>query len=269
VTAVRPSGTGYVALVLAGDRGPSDAVAQHTEAPCKALSPVGGIRLLERVLSTLSQCPEISAIRVVGPSADIWQAHPALQELLARYQAAWVAPDASPSRSAAAALTDVPADQPVLLTTADHALLTSDMVAQMCRQPANADLGLGLVRHADVLRAYPATRRTAIKLGREGGYCSCNLFALHTARARELVAQWQQVETRRKHPARVVAGMLGWIGIARYALCRLSLDAALGRLSRRTGVRVVPVLLSQPEAAIDVDSVADLIEVERILAVRA
>lgn len=257
--------SGYLALVLAGDRGPEDAVAQHVGAPCKALSPVAGTPLLARVLITLSQCPDIQAIRVVGPDASLLAAHPALTELLERFNARWVAPGASPSRSATAALADIPADQPVLLTTADHALLTPAMVAQMCRHDSHADLGVGLVRYADVMTAFPGMRRTAIRLGREGGYCGCNLFALHTATARRLVARWQEVETRRKHPARIIAGLLGWLGIARYAIGRLSLRAALNRLSRRTGVRVAPVLLTESQACIDVDSVDDLVTVEHIL----
>lgn len=260
--------SGYLALVLAGDRGPEDAVARHVGAPCKALSPVAGTPLLERVLSTLAQCPDIEAIRVVGPAASLLDIDPALPELLERFNARWVEPGASPSRSATGALADIAPDQPVLLTTADHALLTPTMVAQMCRPQADADLSVGLVRYADVMAAFPGMRRTAIRLGREGGYCGCNLFALHTQAARRLVARWQDVETRRKHPARVIAGLLGWWGIGRYVLGQLSLTAALERLSRRSGVRVTPVLLAEPQASVDVDSVEDLMTVERFLAAR-
>ncbi|MDA3919303.1 MAG: NTP transferase domain-containing protein [Salinisphaera sp.] len=262
------NGIGYTALVLAGDRGPADAVARHVGAPCKALSPVNGVMLIERVLDTLSRCPDITSIQVVGPQQRLLDTQPRLAQLLQRYGASWTPPQASPSRSAAAALAHLPATQPILLTTADHALLTPSMVAQMCRAPANTDLGVGMVRHTDVMSAYPQTRRTAIRLGRDGGYCGCNLFALYRASARELVTHWQQVETRRKHPARVIAGLLGWGGIFRYGLGRLSLTAAFDRLSRRTGIRVRPIMLIEPEAAIDVDSVDDLIEVERILASR-
>lgn len=263
-----PSDAGYLALVLAGDRGADDPVARHVGAPCKALSPVAGIALLERVLTTLSQSPAISAIQVVGPSAALLDTHPELPALLERFGARWIAPGPSPSRSAAAALATVAPTQPVLLTTADHALLTGDMVEQMCARPDNADLGLGLVRHADVIAAYPDMRRTVIRLGREGGYCGCNLFALHTHTARQMITRWQEVETQRKHPARVIAGMLGWVGIVRYVTRRLSLGGALQRLQQKTGVHVVPVLLTAPEAAVDVDSVEDLRTVEHILKTR-
>ncbi len=63
--------------------------------------------------------------------------------------------------------------------------------------------------------------------------------------------------------------MLGLLGMVRYALGRLSLDAAFARLSKRTGLRISPVLLTEPEAAVDGDSVADLQLVESILKSRS
>jgi hypothetical protein len=50
---------------------------------------------------------------------------------------------------------------------------------------------------------------------------------------------------------------LGWRVVLRYLLGRLSLKEALRRISQRMGVRVGVVLLPFPEAAVDVDSVAD------------
>jgi len=46
---------------------------------------------------------------------------------------------------------------------------------------------------------------------------------------------------------------------------RLSLSQALERLSRRLGVRVAAVLLEQPQAGVDVDSLADLQIAEKAL----
>jgi hypothetical protein len=55
-----------------------------------------------------------------------------------------------------------------------------------------------------------------------------------------------------------VAGVLGWSGLLAYALGRLTLPAALGRVSGRLGLRAGAVILPFPEAAVDVDSVEDL-----------
>ena len=51
--------------------------------------------------------------------------------------------------------------------------------------------------------------------------------------------------------------MLGLGLFLRYLAGRLSLAEALNELSRRTHCRIAPVLLTQPEAAVDVDSIED------------
>lgn len=259
--------TGWDVVVLAGDRGADDPVARATGVGCKAMAPIAGRALLARVLDTLAETPEIENCHIVGPSADLVAAHPMLASIIRDAGARWLSPLDSPVASALAALGEIPAERRVLITTADHALLTPRMIQTMCAPRDDIDLGVGLIERARVSSAYPNSQRTAIRLGRRG-YCGCNLFALHTPRARELVAAWRRVEDERKHPARVVSGMLGWGALIRYALRRLSLEQAFARLSRRFDVRVGPTLLTTPEAAIDVDSVADLYQVEAILSGR-
>lgn len=259
-----PTNANWSAIVLAGDRGPDDPVAQAAGARCKAMADVGGRPLLARVLDALNQAEAVSDCCVVGPSADIVADNPELAELIERSGVRWIVPEPSPVASALAGLATLDADRPVLITTADHALLDTDMIATMCRARPGVDLSVGLVDYARVRAAFPDSRRTAIRLGGEG-YCGCNLFALHSQRGRRLVERWRRVETQRKHPARVVAGMLGWTALARYAFRRLSLDGAFDRLSRRHGLNAVPALLDDPRAAVDVDSIADLAQVEAIL----
>lgn len=254
----------WVAVVLAGDRGPDDPVARAAGARCKAMADVAGQPLLGRVLDTLARCEDIAEYRVVGPTADIVAANPALDELIQAAGAQWIEPGASPVASALAALDTVEPDRPILITTADHALLTPAMVATMCRSGDGLDLGVGLVDYARVRAAYPNSRRTTTRLGARA-FCGCNLFALYRPAGRRLVERWRRVENERKHPARIVAGMLGWTALARYALRALSLEAAFTGLSRRHDLRAGPVLLDEPNAAIDVDSVADLRQVEAIL----
>lgn len=252
-------------IVLAGDRGPSDPVAQATGAPCKAMAQIAGRPLLARVLDTIRTSPHFSDCRVVGPETTLMQAYPALGTLISEHGGHWIAPAHSPAASAVAALDSMPPDRRVLITTADHALLAHDMIDAMCRPRTDLDLGVGLIERAVVHQAYPDSRRTAIRLGGGAGYCGCNLFALHSARGRQLVERWRRVEAQRKHPARVVGGMLGWRSLLYYAMGRLTLESAFERLSARQGLRVRPILLTNPRAAVDVDSVADLHQVETIL----
>ena len=73
------------------------------------------------------------------------------------------------------------------------------------------------------------------------------------------------MEAERKKPIRVI-GLVGWGAMALYALGLLSLAGAVRRISRQTGVAAGVVTMPFAEAAIDVDSVADLELVRAIVA---
>jgi len=77
---------------------------------------------------------------------------------------------------------------PLLVTTADHALLDGAMLdafLQGAEEAVDADLAVALVRRQDVLARWPEARRTWLKLGRDR-VTSCNLFALRKALSRRL-----------------------------------------------------------------------------------
>lgn len=263
----RVTATPCTAVVLAGDRGPSDPVAQATGAPCKALSPVAGVPMLWRVLDTLRRVPEIADIVVVGPRETTLARHARIREQLDAAGIVWVAPGDSPAASAAAALERLAPDRPVLLTTADHVLLRPAMVEAMLEGADAGDLAVGLARYPAVRAAYPEVSRTVWRLAPDG-YCSCNLFVARSDAGRRLIGFWRRVEAQRKHPARILVELFGWMALARYLLGRLALTQALARLSARVGVEMHGVLLDDVESAIDVDTLADLRLAEAILARR-
>jgi hypothetical protein len=167
-------------------------------------------------------------------------------------------PLSSPSASAAAALAALPEDKPVLLTTGDHPLLRPEMVRHFLDQASAGayDVAVALAPHELVRSAYPRTRRTALKFS-DGHYCGCNLFAFLSPRGRGMASLWKKVEDQRKRPIRVV-GLVGWVPMLLYALGVLSLAGAMRRISRQTGLAAGAVLMPFAEAAIDVDSAADL-----------
>ena len=249
----------FTALVLAGDRAPGDPVARAAGVPCKALALVGGRPMVSRVLDALGTARQVDARVLCGPRRDALEQDSELRALVESGTIEWLAPAATPSLSAAAALDRVAPATAVLLTTADHALLTPALVDYFCdaARVIDADVVVGLARAEQVMAAFPGTRRTVLRL-KGGGYCGCNLFAFLTPAGRGAVRHWRRIEQERKRPLRLVAGVLGWSAILDYALGRLTLQAALGRVSRRLGLRAGSVILPFPEAAVDVDSVEDL-----------
>jgi GTP:adenosylcobinamide-phosphate guanylyltransferase len=240
---------GLTVLVLAGQReGAPDAMAARAGVSLKALIPVGGIPMLRRVIEALRSRPEIGRIIVSAERDDLFAGWPEQKNILTRRS------EGSPSRSAAAILAEF--GTPLLITTADHALLTGEMLGYFLEQAPALDVVAGVAR-ADVIRAaYPETIRTWIKL-RDGDFTGCNLFLLQSPRAAGVVDFWRRLEQQRKSPLSM-ARMIGPLTLLRYVLRLLSMQDALALLGQRTGARLAVVSLPFAEAAIDIDKTADL-----------
>jgi GTP:adenosylcobinamide-phosphate guanylyltransferase len=156
---------------------------------------------------------------------------------------------------------------PVLVTTADHALLKTSMIDEFCSQARGADVAVGVVRRGSLMRRLPETRRTWLKF-RRGAYTGANLFALASPKVRPAIELWRSVEQDRKKAWRVIA-TLGPAVLLSAALRIISLDEVLARLGGRLGLRLRAVRLSNPLAGVDVDKADDHELVEAILAGKA
>ncbi len=255
----------YIALVLAADRHAHDPVARQTGAACKAFAPVCGKPMIIRVLDALTGCKKIQSVLLCGPPESLLPACRELEQRIGTGQADWVGNQDSPARSAARGLAQINGRYRVLLTTADHALLTPEIVEYFLQASdrLECDVTVGVIRYETLQSKYGSSRRTVIRL-RDGDFCGCNLFTFNF-RGRELVTFWQQAERLRKRPWRLISRILGWRAVGAYLFGSLTLDRALQAISDKTGVRVQPVILPFPEAGIDVDKVEDLLLVESVL----
>jgi hypothetical protein len=171
----------------------------------------------------------------------------------------------SPSRSVSDLLLNVTAGERALVVTADHALLTPEMVTHITRADSDgADLLVAVVT-SDVIRArYPETKRTWLKF-RDVWISGANLFAFLTPEAQRAAEFWLRAERFRKQPWKLVSAF-GPGALLAFLFRRLDLDAAFERVSQTVGARVRAVRMPWAEAAIDVDRPADLVLVNRILA---
>lgn len=252
-----PTSQPFTAVVLAADRTGEDPVARAAGVACKALAPVGGRPMLFRVLDALEASSRVDRCVVCGPPEAIVEREPLIRQRLAAPGVSWLPPGATPSTSALSALESIAEGTPVLLTTADHALLTPAMVDHFGREAfaAGGDVVAALASHARVVAKYPGMRRTRTRFS-DGAFCGCNLFAFLTPRSRAAADFWREVENERKRPVKMI-GRLGWGVVLRYLLGLLSLKDAVGLVSERMGLEVGAVILPFPEAAVDVDSVSD------------
>lgn len=243
------------ALVLAGSRGPGDPLAVYAGVSHKALIDVGGVPMLERVVAALAAEPRISCIVVAIEIPEQLRASASLRAAAGSCELQIVAAAGSPSSSVAAGLASL--GTPLLVTTADHALLRPEWIAYFLDQlPPAADACAALARSEAVLQALPATRRTWLRF-RGARYSGCNLFYFATPAAIGIARTWRAFEAERKRPLKMV-GRLGWGLALRYLLGRLTLDAALARLGRLAGARLAVVDMPFGLAAVDVDKPSDL-----------
>jgi hypothetical protein len=172
----------------------------------------------------------------------------------------------SPSRSVCDVLDGLAPGQPLLVTTADHALLRPEIVERFLAdaEASGADLALGLVSARCLRARFPDSPRTFLPF-RDDGYSGANLFLFRTREARHAAAFWVRAERFRKQPWRLVAAF-GPISLALVLARGLDLDGALARASRAIGARVAAVRLPFPEAAVDVDKPSDLVLARAIVA---
>ncbi|HZC38868.1 MAG TPA: nucleotidyltransferase family protein [Sphingomicrobium sp.] len=252
----------YTAIVLAGSRPGRDSFAERLGTDLKALIPVAGEPMVRRPVQALLASESVCSVVLLSQTPDrIAAVLPDDPKLTARTSGATIA-------ATMLALCNDPAiEWPLLVTTADHALLDSATVDEFCSAVAGADIAIGVVERNALLRRLPDTRRTWLKF-RGGAFTGANLFALASPKVATAIELWRSVEQDRKKGWRLIA-LFGPMMLLGAALRLLSIDDVLARIGRKLGLRIKAVRLSNPLAGVDVDKPEDHALVEAILAGRA
>uniref|UniRef100_UPI0035CA1317 nucleotidyltransferase family protein n=1 Tax=uncultured Sphingomonas sp. TaxID=158754 RepID=UPI0035CA1317 len=237
----------FQALVLAGSRPGVDPLAAYAGIADKAMIVVGGQTMLARVIAALRAAG--AARIVVSASAEVVRAHAV--ELGAEVM------DTAEGPSASVGMAFDRIGAPLLVTTADHALLQGEWIAQFLADiPPRGDVAVLLARRERIERDAGATARTYLRFA-DGAWSGCNLFYLATPRAADAIRLWRRVERDRKRPWRIVF-RLGPVLLLRYLTRRLTLASALAFIGAKAGVRAAMVESRFGLAAVDVDKPADL-----------
>lgn len=251
------------ALVLAGTRSGGDPLAAYAGVSHKALIEVGGRTMIERVVAALAAVPEVARIVIAIERPALLIGLPGLQPASCAKPLATMSTEAGPSATVAAALARE--GTPLLVTTADHALLQTAWLQEFlasCRP--GVDVTLALARRAAVEAAAPDTRRTWLRFS-DGDYSGCNLFLMAAPAAIGAVELWRELERDRKQPLRMMR-RLGWTTALRYRLGWLASNAAMARLGGQAGGASIAIAeMRDGRAAIDVDKAEDLELVRRLV----
>jgi len=247
----------WTAVVLAGSRGSADPVAKAAGVSHKAFAPVAGKPMIGHVLDALAEAPSIGRVIVVIEPDAPEIPRPGIERI-----------DAARSPSLSALSGFVEAGPPVLVTTADHPLLTAAMVEALIAgaSASGADVAAAVADRPVVEQAGSTARRTYLKF-RDAQVSGCNIFAMMTPEARAALAFWRTIETERKRPWRI-AWTIGLGTLIAYVTGLLTTEGAARAVGRVAGCRAKLVLLPFPDAAHDVDKPEDLAFAERRMAAR-
>lgn len=256
--------TGWTAILLAGQRPGTDPLASHFGQRWKALVPIHGEAMLSRVARTLLASPGIDRVVVLAQEPEaMFVGDCAWLEREPRIASARSSGGIAASVAAVAGSATAP--WPVLVTTADHPLLTPAMVQAMI-VAGSTDVAVGVVGRRTLLGAYPENRRTWLRFAGEA-WTGANLFALRTERALPVLRAWRAVEQDRKKALRLLWHFGPWLALR--AITRtITLGGALAQVGRRLRCAIAPVALPFAEAGIDVDKPSDHALAERILSRR-
>lgn len=255
----------WSAIVLAGQRPGVDPLADVFALQSKACVPVSGKPMAAWVIETLLATPQIGKVVVLAQDRSMVAAL-GLAELIDDDRVTFAKSIGGISESIAHIVGKAPLNWPVLVTTADHPLLTGDMVSAFIEGAGQSDLAVAMVERRTMLQRYPRSKRTWLKF-RGGAYSGANLFALRSSATLNALALWTKAEQDRKQALKLFwhfGPRLALRGITR----TISLPVALHRAGQKLGLNASLVLLRQAEAAIDVDKISDHVQAESIIAER-
>jgi GTP:adenosylcobinamide-phosphate guanylyltransferase len=254
-------------LILAGRRpGVTDPLAEAHGLDDKCLVPVAGEPMVMHVLRAALAS---DALQVVV-STHNGQLAAALASDLAPLGASRVrfVPSAG-NLADSVLLAAKSAEFPILVTTADACLLSAATIAEIDAgaRAADADAAVALARKADVLGVHPDGQRRFYPLS-DVEVSNCNAYWLGSASALRAAEAFRGGGQFIKKPVRI-ARAFGVINLLRFRFGLGPLHVVFERLGRHMRLKLVPVLVSDGAAAIDVDNERSHRVTQEVMAARA
>lgn len=237
-------------IVLAGRRrhGP-DPLAERFGESHKCLIPMAGRPLIAHVLQTGASHPRVASLAVCVEREAFEPIYDVLTRLPGRGAVALVEARANLADSVRAASGGW--DGPLIVTTADHALLSSASIDEMVEALETADVAVALTRREAVEAAHPAGHRRYLSL-RDGEFAVCDLYGMAGARALRAVEVFRG-DDGFDRSGRRIARAAGFVGLVMALFGLETLASAVERASRHLALNVRAVVLGDGSQAIDVD----------------
>lgn len=259
----------FTAIILAGKRNDNDPVASIFGHTYKALVPLMGRPMIAYAVDALRASPSVGDIHVVfDGEEELFASCGKLKDELDAANVKVVATAKSICQSIIKAIEETGSQFPYLVTTADHALLLPEVVDYFCREAEALDgFGAGFVEEKYIKAMHPESKRTYLPF-RDTKLSGANLFAVMTQDSVKVLEFWKNVENERKSPWKLFKAF-GFFNLLGLMLRRFTVKSAFERASKVLGVKGVAIKLPYAEAAIDVDSPRDYMQVTKILESRS
>lgn len=254
------------ALVLAASRkGTGDAVAQLQGKSHKCLVKLNGTAMIERVLQTVIDTPEIGRVFVSVEDPAILREVPKVAAWLDSGVITPITSKGNLAESLFSAVQDIPNPYPLVITAGDNALHTPEMLSHFCNAVSTTpgDAYIGWARAQLILDKYPEGARAFHRL-KDDAYSSCNLYAVTNDKGVNGAKPFATGGQFGKKPLRIAKGF-GLLSLILYKLQWLSLEGVTKRMSKAIKAEVRAVLMPWAEGPIDVDNPKDYALVTKIL----
>ncbi len=272
------SGTGAVGVVVLAGGQAKPEMAAATGQTNRALMPVAGVPMLDRVLAALEGADSVGDIAVVGSLPDSTRYlrvddHGGFVDNLFAGLAALPESGSVPRPPSSVLPTPASERDNVIIATADLPFLTSEAVEDLVWRglALQADIVYPVVSVADCYARFPGVRRTAVRT-REGEFTGGNLVLARRSFLERQRRRLEQAYALRKSPLGL-AKLLGPGILLRFGASRLVGPWALGithlerAVSGLLGGDARCLISPYPELATDIDRPEDLLAAERLLRV--
>ncbi len=256
--------TKVTALIMAGKRsGVLDPLAQAAGVAQKAVVPVNGVPMVERVTQAVSKVAQVGAIRIVAHEPDEIAALPTIARLIEEGRLSFAEGKFNIVDSVLSGAEG--AEFPLLITTADNCLVTPEGYTEFITKclAANAGGAAGLARKEDVTAADPVGQKRFYEFS-DGGFSNCNMYWIGSAQALSAAEVMREGGQFMKFPSRIIKAF-GLMNLIRFRLGTGSKEKLFEQVSKRFGFNMVPVELSDGHYAIDVDNERTFNVTEKIL----
>jgi GTP:adenosylcobinamide-phosphate guanylyltransferase len=255
------------ALIMAGKRsGVLDPLAKRAGVAQKCVVPVRGKPMIQHVVEAVAACDRIGAIHVVAHEPDEIAEIP-LVASLQREGRLHFKPGAFNLVDSVFAGAEG-ADFPIMITTADNCLVTAEGYAEFIDKALAEEAGAAaaLARKEDVIAADPIGQKKFYEFT-DGGYSNCNTYWIGTSEALSAAEIMRNGGQFVKYPSRI-AKAFGLMNLIRFYFGWGDKEKLFEGISRRFGYKLVPIVMSKGEFAVDVDNQRTFEVTEKLLAKR-